>query len=210
MSEREDYITKFSALLQGKLICPTQSDKKTWGAIEGLTLPGLNFSHGMLAGSMPTKSGRIASDAVLDQLIAYAKTEDAAISKFLRDEKGVKDENKVSNYDRGSKVVEKLPNGEEVTHTVKQGGRYSGLLGVWNGDQFIEFNRTFDENGVYQTEEMCQQRAHEYFFGKREGESDEQLLERQRDMINTILLKQIEKEMEHMSRLGIIETLDDS
>jgi len=35
-SRREDYIGKAAALLDGYLLCPTMSDKKTWGFIRGL------------------------------------------------------------------------------------------------------------------------------------------------------------------------------
>ena len=98
---------------------------------------------------MPTKKGRIVSDSVLKQLIGYAITERAAISRFLDEHGSIRDVEKVENYDEGSTVTEKLANGEEVKHTVLQGGRFSALLGVWDGDTFIEFNRLFDENGVY-------------------------------------------------------------
>ena len=147
MSAREDYISKFSALLSGRMIFPTQSDKKTWGYVKGLMLPGLNFNN--LAETMPTKEGRIVSDAVLNRLIAYAKTEDAAISRFLEEHDSIPEEQRVENYDEGSEVEETLATGEKVRHRVLQGGRYSALLGVWDGDTFIEFNRLFDENGVY-------------------------------------------------------------
>lgn len=197
MSAREDYIAKFSALLSGRMVFPTQSDKKTWGYVKGLMLPGLDFKN--LAKTMPTSKGRIVSDVVLDRLIAYAKTEDAAISRFLEEYNSIPEEQRVENYDGGSEVEETLANGEKVKHRVLQGGRYSALLGVWDGDTFIEFNRLFDENGVYQDERMCQQRAHDYFFSKS--------LEQQRDMMNTILLKQTEQELEYICELGLINSV---
>lgn len=197
MSAREDYISKFSALLSGRMIFPTQSDKKTWGYVKGLMLPGLNFNN--LAETMPTKKGRIVSDAILDRLIAYAKTEDAAISRFLDEHDSIPEEQQVENYDEGSEVEETLATGEKVKHHVLQGGRYSALLGVWDGDTFIEFNRLFDENGVYQDERMCQQRAHDYFFSKS--------LEEQRDIMNTILLKQTEQELEYICELGLVNSI---
>lgn len=198
MSAREDYIAKFSALLSGRMIFPTQSDKKTWGYVKGLMLPGLNFKD--LQNTMPTKKGRIVSDDVLKVLIGYAKTEDAAITRFLAEHSSIASSEAVENYDGGTTVTEKLPNGKEVKHTVLQGGRFGALLGVWDGDTFIEFNRLFDENGVYQTEEMCQRRAHEYFFDKSEEE--------QLDIMNTILLKQVEQEMEYICELGLIKSAD--
>ena len=197
MSAREDYIAKFSALLSGRMVFPTQSDKKTWGYVKGLMLPGLDFKN--LAKTMPTKKSRIVSDAVLDRLIAYAKTEDAAISRFLEEYNSIPEEQRVENYDGGSEVEETLATGEKVKHRVLQGGRYSALLGVWDGDTFIEFNRLFDENGVYQDERMCQQRAHDYFFSKS--------IEEQRDMMNTILLKQTEQELEYICELGLINSV---
>ena len=160
-------------------------------------LPGLDFKN--LAKTMPTKKSRIVSDAVLDRLIAYAKTEDAAISRFLEEHNSIPEEQRVENYDGGSEVEETLATGEKVKHRVLQGGRYSALLGVWDGDTFIEFNRLFDENGVYQDERMCQQRAHDYFFSKS--------LEEQRDMMNTILLKQTEQELEYICELGLINSV---
>lgn len=198
MSAREDYISKFSALLSGRMIFPTQSDKKTWGYVRGLMLPGLDFSN--LLATMPTKKGRIVNDEVLDRLIGYAVTEDAAISRFLAEKDSIPEEEQVENYDGGTTVTEKLANGQEVKHKVLQGGRFSALLGVWDGDTFIEFNRLFDENGVYQTEEMCQQRAHEYFFDKS--------IEEQRDIMNTILLKQTEQELQYICELGLINGMD--
>ena len=110
--------------------------------------------------------------------MAYAKTEYAAIDRFLNEQESIPEEDReqwlrtqgVENYDDGNTVEEKLANGETIKHRVLQGGRFSSLLGVWNGEEFIEFNRLFDENGVYQTERMCQERANEYFFSKSEDE----------------------------------------
>ena len=193
MSAREDYVSKFSALSSGRMLFPTQSDKKTWGYIKGLFLPGLDFNK--LPDTVPSKKGRIVNDEVLDQLIAYAKTEDASITRFLSE--SIPDSERVQNYDESAVVEEVLPNGEKIKHTVKQGGRFSTLLGVWDNGRFIEFNKLFDENGVYQDEQMCQRIAHEYFFDKSPEE--------QRNMINEILLRQVEKELQYICELGIIQ-----
>lgn len=44
ISKREDYVSKATILEQGGIIMPTLSDKKTWLYIDGIKLPGLDYS----------------------------------------------------------------------------------------------------------------------------------------------------------------------
>ena len=43
ISPAQDEVSKIQMLLNGKIILPTLSDKKTWGYIDGLPLPGFNM-----------------------------------------------------------------------------------------------------------------------------------------------------------------------
>jgi hypothetical protein len=44
ISKQEDYVSKATILEQGGIIMPTLSDKKTWVYVDGIKLPGLDYS----------------------------------------------------------------------------------------------------------------------------------------------------------------------
>ena len=86
----EDYIAKMTMLQQGYLIFPTLADKGTWMLINGVPIPGMKFitrkdedtdqqvSVIMDAPTVKVYEGKpylIPNDAVLDQMIEYAKCE---------------------------------------------------------------------------------------------------------------------------------------
>lgn len=198
ISDREDYLSKLAILQCGGLLFPTMSDKKTYGAIFGLDLPGLNYKN-LGGSSFSTQIEYKAdgtpllpiSDEVLDQMIEYCITEDASIRHFL--DNPVKNEEKVDNYHKG----QTQPTGDKV----QQGGRYNFLLGVYTEDgTFIEFNRTSDEDGNYVDEEACYQRAHEYFFDKS--------VEEQRKIIQELLSRQLLEELSYIEELGLIKQIN--
>ena len=121
-------------LLQGKIILPTLSDKKTWGYIDGLTLPGLNMEM-PLSGQFlnqvtinPNGSYTFSQNQeVLDQLRQYAILEHKAVLQTLKDVKGYTDENgvyhkpltnaeKIENYHTAK--VKVMINGEERSYLI--------------------------------------------------------------------------------------------
>ena len=169
-------------LLQGKIILPTLSDKKTWGYIDGLTLPGLNMEM-PLSGQFlnqvtinPNGSYTFSQNQeVLDQLRQYAILEHKAVLQTLKDVKGYTDENgvyhkpltnaeKIKNYHTAK--VKVTINGEERSYNIIQGARYSSMYCMFDSKgRKIHFNRVCDENGNFISEEKNIEKAAEYFFG---------------------------------------------
>lgn len=198
ISDREDYLSKIAILQSGGMLFPTMSDKKTYGAIFGLKLPGLDY--GNIGGSLLNSKIEYKADGtpilpvpeeVLDQMIEYCITEDASIRHFL--DNPVKDEEKVDNYHKGQTQL----TGDKV----QQGGRYNFLLGVYTEDgTYKEFNRTLDEDGNYVDEEACYQRAHKYFFDKS--------VEEQRKIIQELLSRQLLEELSYIEELGLIKRVN--
>ena len=101
----DDYMSKMAMLQHGMIISPTLADKGTWVAMSGITLPGLSFDrvavkygedgqpleYGTKANNVPTlqfvgKDYIIRpADAVLDQMLEYAKSERIAIQQCMED-----------------------------------------------------------------------------------------------------------------------------
>jgi len=50
-SEIEDYVSKYSLLAENYIICPTMSDKTSWGVIRGLSAFGFDFTLKRESGS---------------------------------------------------------------------------------------------------------------------------------------------------------------
>ena len=182
ISPAQDEVSKIQMLLQGKIILPTLSDKKTWGYIDGLTLPGLNMEM-PLSGQFlnqvtinPNGSYTFSQNQeVLDQLRQYAILEHKAVLQTLKDVKGYTDENgvyhkpltnaeKIKNYHTAK--VKVTINGEERSYNIIQGARYSSMYCMFDSKgRKIHFNRVCDENGNFISEEKNIEKAAEYFFG---------------------------------------------
>jgi len=92
-SKREDYVGKMVALLDGNILSPTLSDKKTWGFIAGLEQKMAEFGYGKMTSQNFFDSLVIDEDGnikdfyipteAVDQIIEYAECENASIEHVL-------------------------------------------------------------------------------------------------------------------------------
>lgn len=234
ISPAEDYITKIQILMQGGLIFPTMSDKKTWTYLTGVDIPGLSF----ITQFADLGNGRytITQDrAVLQQMLDYAKCELQAIQDCIKqvkgytDDRGVKhpplaDSQKIANYHKG---------GEYDGHTIIQGGRFGVLTGIYDDNgKWISFNRIHDNHVIreedgkkiykYVDEVANWRTAQEYFFGIPDKEhpgmfwlkttsndaiyvNEQQLKERQFTLLSRSMQKQVQNELDYAANLGLIE-----
>ena len=234
ISRRDDYIAKLQILLNGGIIFPTMSDKKTWTFLRGILLPGINWASKLtgkdilrvqafdpVSGkNVVDNHGRIRTDVafsymlqnkdeVVDQLIEYFITEHAAISEAIADYKTLPENRRVDNYHRGGKKA-KVTDVHGVTHTIIQGCRHSSLLNLYDeNDQLIPISRTLDENGEYIDEETEWNTVNDLFFKVREeeGETEQDLRKRQRIYVNRILRHRLEEELTKLEQLGLVKKI---
>ena len=196
LSKREDYIAKATILLEGGLLIPTMSDKKSFGYIEGLKdvlaqlFESVDYTKPLSEAVIP--------DAVIDQLLEYTECEDAAVQQALAaiKNKQLTNHDLITNY-HGRKIEI-----DGVKHIVVQGARYCSMLGIYEGDKFIEFNKLKDENGNYLTEENCYNIAHEKFFDKP--------IDERRELLRDVLIRNLRKELKNLESLGLIEQIPSS
>lgn len=227
ISRRDDYISKLAILLNGGLVFPTMSDKKTWTFIKGFVLPGINWAktitgadilgfvaHDKVTGqSIVDNHGRIKTSSlfsyalqnnndVVDQLIEYFITEHEQVRQTLEDMKTLPKERRVANYHGGANV--KDVHGEQ--HTVIQGARHSSLLNLYDdNDEIIHLSKLLDEKGEYIDEQKEYDLLEETFFQPRENETGEDLLKRQRIHVNRILKHRLEEELKKLEQMGLVK-----
>lgn len=190
ISRREDYLSKVQILESGGILSLTLSDKKKYVYIQGIKLPGLDYSNVLDSEGNPIPDAANAiqkthspKDGGIDQL-------DSVVTQFLSYAK--------SEYESIKSVAEKNIN---VKNFKEQGKRFSSLLGVWEdvydkdgkwtGEQFISFNdnkKSWEENlGI----------AEAYFFDRSEDE--------QKALIKRNLNKILDKELATAESLGLIK-----
>lgn len=229
ISRRDDYIAKLQILLSGGIVFPTMSDKKTWTFLRGILLPGINWASKLTGNdilrvqafdpvsgkNVVDNHGRIRTDAafsymlqnkdeVVDQLIEYFITEHAAVAEAIADYKSLPENRRIDNYHKGGKKA-KVTDKHGVTHTIIQGARHSSLLNLYDeNDQLIPISRTLDENGEYIDEETEWSNADDLFFAIREGETEQDLRNRQRVYVNRILRHRLEEELTKLEQLGLV------
>ena len=174
----------------GGILSLTLSDKKKYVYIQGIKLPGLDYSNVLDNEGNPIPDATNAiqkthspKDGGIDQL-------DSVVTQFLSYAK--------SEYESIKSVAEKNIN---VKNFKEQGKRFSSLLGVWEdvydkdgnwtGEQFISFNdnkKSWEENlGI----------AEAYFFDRSEDE--------QKALIKRNLNKILDKELATAESLGLIK-----
>lgn len=218
ISEREDYVSKATILEKSGIIMPTLSDKKTWMYLDGIKLPGLDYT-----GTIDSKGNTIAFDIndigdqfvitkdpksqienmlsqrqdVIDQFISYAISEYKSILKADADldqmEKDGTKDTEVDNY-----------------YNKEQGARFSSLLGVWEYDykkskdgSMVISGETFHSfNNSKKTRKQNIKEAEKYFFS-RDRETQERLIQR-------LLHKAFLKEVDRCVELGLIKKVKDS
>ena len=179
-----------SILESGGILSLTLSDKKKYVYLQGIQLPGLDYTQTL------DEEGNILPNAVnaiqnthsernggIDQL-------DSVVSQFLS--------YAMSEYESIKRLADKEIN---VANFSKQGRRFSSLLGVWEdkydkdgsfvGEEFISFNnnkKSWQENLAT---------AEKYFFNRTEAE--------QKALIKRNLNKILNKELKTAEGLGLIQ-----
>lgn len=207
IGEREDYVLKAKILSEGGLIFPTMSDKKTWGFLTGVTLPGIQITHtsrrDIKAVNVPTNSnfatGKIEfGQDVIDQMMEYAYLEYMKINQTItKIENGlIKEEDKIGNFHKGPSVEDK----DKVKHMIPNGCVFSSLTGVYGKDgKFISFNNALTENGEYISYKQNLETAEKEFFSKTEEE--------QRELMRQILQRQVYNELSYLESIGLVERI---
>lgn len=233
ISPAEDYITKCQILMQGGLIFPTMSDKKTWTYLTGINIPGLSFIptiNNLGNGLYDMSQDR----NVLQQMLEYAECELQSIEECIKAVRGYTDaqgtkhppmseSEKVMNYHKGE---------EYDGHTIIQGGRFGVLAGIYDEDgNFVSFNRIHEADSKGYVDEIKNwHTAQEYFFGVPDKEhpgmyfiktkagdkqwnsgrylNEQELKEHQFRLLSRSLNKQVEREMDYAAQLGLIEKVN--
>ena len=238
ISQAQDEVSKMEMLLRGKIILPTMSDKKTWGYIDGISLPGLNVEQPITGQTINTVQitprGYLFSQNkdVLKQLRQYAILEYQAVLQTLKDVKGyadpvtgaritpMKDEEKINNYHKATVKVKGKP------YFIIQGARFSTMYAMYDAKgKKISFNRVCDENGKFISEEDNLATAMEHFFGvpsenegmywiyNNDGEyvevNSDELVKLQHQIISRSLQLQLRKQLQKAEKLGIIKKITD-
>ena len=228
----DDYIAKMAMIQQGFLVFPTLADKGTWMCLSGVELPGMKYSKSGVIENIPTIMWRNGeayirpSNQVLDQMLEYAKGERLAIQQCMED-LGYKDEDIPGYTKQGRKVLPKSAyiknyhtnnkvkiNGETVT-VEPNGTRFLSLTEIV---QLDKNNRPmFNEDGTFKTinlndptksSKKMLELANEHLFEKRQDETDEQFLERQRLTMAYTLNIQYRLEIQNAIDLGLVSKQD--
>ena len=238
ISQAQDEVSKMEMLLGGKIILPTMSDKKTWGYIDGLSLPGLNTNIPLIGQAINTvevteKGYNFSQNPdVLERLRQYAILEYQAVVQTLKDVKGytdpvtgeqyppMKDEDKVKNYHKATVKV------KGKSYYIVQGARFSTMYAMYDSKgRKISFNRVCDDDGKFISEEDNLATAMEHFFGvpsenegmywvyNNSGEyvemTSDELIKLQHQIISRSLQLQLRKQLLKAEKLGIIEKITD-
>lgn len=228
----DDYTAKMAMIQQGFLIFPTLADKGTWMCLSGIELPGMKYSKSGIIENIPTimwhnKEAYIRpSNQVLDQMLEYAKGERLAIQQCMED-LGYKDEDILGYTKQGRKVLPKSAyiknyhtnnkvevNGKTVT-VEPNGTRFLSLTEIVQLDK--NNHPMFNDDGTFKTINLNDPTesskkmlglANEYLFEKRQGETDEQFLERQRLTMAYTLNIQYRLEVQNAIDLGLVSRQD--
>lgn len=228
----DDYVAKMAMTQQGFLIFPTLADKGTWMCLSGIELPGMKYSKSGIVENIPTimwynKEAYIRpSNQVLDQMLEYAKGERLAIQQCMED-LGYKDEDIPGYTKQGRKILSKAAyiknyhtnnkveiNGETVT-VEPNGTRFLSLTEIVQLDK--NNHPMFNDDGTFKTINLNDPTrsskkmlglANEYLFEKRQGETDEQFLERQRLTMAYTLNIQYRLEVQKAIDLGLVSRQD--
>lgn len=235
----EDYIAKLTMLQEGYLIFPTLSDKGTWMIMDGVHIPGMTFinteddsgNEQTIVNNAPTvkvfggKAYLVPNDAVLDQMIEYAKCELMGIQQCM-DDLGLEAYPEIDGYARERRQTP-ISNDQKIQnyHTA---GSYKDSNGNKhsvepNGTRFLsltklvvnEYNKktgkfelnTYNLNDPRESSANLLKLANEKFFAKREGETDEQMLARQRETMALTLAIQTQNGIDAAVNLGIVQRI---
>lgn len=208
----DDYIAKMTMLQEGWLIFPTLADKGTWMCLQGVAIPGMQFSkdYASVTGcpTIMQVNGRYylrPSDKVLMQMDEYAFTERQAIQECMEqlgydnihgyEKQGLKvlsDNEKVANYHTPHKDK---PTGKIVE---PNGTRFWSLteLIVEKDGKLVPINL----NDPNEDSNTLLKRANDEYFSKP--------LEERMHIMALTLARQTSEEVKMAERLGLIKRVD--
>jgi hypothetical protein len=202
ITAKEDYISKMALIHNNFLLMPTVADKKTYHAISGISL-----FHGKVTVQNIPEYGRFMTfdeDAV-NQFISYAYSDLAAVEQCINQLEGYTDDEgnchapltedqKIKNYHTKAKYK---VNGK--TKTVDPNGtRFRFLTGIYkftqrDGKMVEEYIDLSDPK--VSSKELVRLAKQEFF---------NQSPEVQKAIINRLIQKRVEDELEYATQLGVI------
>ena len=215
----DDYMAKIAMTQQGYLVFPTLADKGTWMCLSGIELPGMVYNESGDVTNVPTimwngSTPYIRPDnSVLDQMLEYAKCERLAIQQCMED----LGYDNIPGYEKqGRKVLPKeayIKNYHTKNGSVEPNGtRFLSLTEVVQldkktGEPMLDEDgnlKTINLNDPTKSSEEMLKLANEWLFEKRDGETDEQFLERQRKTMAYTLNIQYQLEVQNAIDLGLV------
>lgn len=219
ITDKEDYISKMSMILSDRILFPTIADKKTYHTIKGINLPHerLQFVNAKYGLGQMVNFG----EDTINQFISYAFAEKDSIEFVMEQVDDRVDENgeyisknripkseRIKNFHTPNKYKDK----NEKTHKIEPNGtRFRFLTGVYKfvekqnkkGEkEFVEDFISFNDPKKTSKENL--EIAYKEFFG--EHISDNQ----RRWMLNRLLQKRVNAEINKAVKLGIINSIDEN
>lgn len=219
----DDYMAKLSMTQQGYLIFPTLADKGTWMCLSGIQLPGMVYSESGDVTNVPTimwnrSTPYIRPDnSVLDQMLEYAKCERLAIQQCMED----LGYDNIPGYEKQGRKV--LPKEAYIkNYHTKNGSVEPNGTRFWSLTEVVQLDKEtgepmFDKDGNLKTINLNDptessvdmlKLANEWLFEKRDGETDEQFLERQRKTMAYTLNIQYQLSVQKAINLGLVTRRD--
>lgn len=221
MSKAEDIILKIALLQNGDIISPTRADKKSYSALRGVKLPGIDYTlskdYDKHVIANPTasqlsevpitfKDKHLPHDIVtipndvLDQFIRYAYAERASVLK-------ARDEIQKIEQDESIDINDCVVN----YYNKRQGARYSQLIGVykpvWENGEIVD-EKFVSFNNKNHTIDQDIKNAEDYFFAPKDENGDpytgSDLIEYQRLMIARNLQEVLEKQIKALEDAKLI------
>lgn len=215
----DDYMAKIAMTQQGYLVFPTLADKGTWMCLSGIELPGMVYNESGDVTNVPTFMWYGTTpyirpnNNVLDQMLEYAKGERLAIQQCMED----LGYDNIPGYEKqGRKVLPKeayIKNYHTKNGSVEPNGtRFLSLTEVVQldketGEPMLDKDgnlKTINLNDPTKSSEEMLKLANEWLFEKRDGETDEQFLERQRKTMAYTLNIQYQLEVQNAIDLGLV------
>ena len=197
INDLEDYVSKMTLTLSGKLIFPTIEAKKTYYVLDGIKLPKGHIKNVFIG--IDGKPQFIFDDNVASQFILYAKDELNRIKQCMRqlddtienNPDYIPEEQRIKNYhtnnsykDKDGKKVKVEPNGTRFIW-------FTGVYVIEDGKyKFVSFN------DPKLSSKECLKIAEDNFFN--------QPYEVQLSMINSLLSNALNNELQYCNDIGLI------
>lgn len=215
----DDYMAKMAMTQQGYLIFPTLADKGTWMCLSGIQLPGMIYNESGDVTNIPTFMWYGTTpyirpnNNVLDQMLEYAKGERLAIQQCMED----LGYDNIPGYEKqGRKVLPK--EAYIVNYHTKNGSVEPNGTRFWSLTEVVQLDKetgepmldkdgnlkTINLNNPIKSSKDMLKLANEWLFEKRDGETDEQFLERQRKTMAYTLNIQFQLEVQKAIELGLV------